>query len=186
MHRLAFCVLALALSGCALAQRMQAEEQAKKQAELNAQLVDQSKAAIAACNTQIPAGNPKTEVARTRCINEAFSIQLPTFGTDQDLAQAFMAERMAIAEQVQNGKMTVAQGDAATAEKWSQSVSESQNRHNATMTARARAVGAIAQVSAASAANTAAQASLMQASRPAVNPSVTCTHFPGSITTTCQ
>jgi hypothetical protein len=183
----AVCILTLTLAGCGIAQRIQAQEQAKLQAEQNAQLVEQSRAAIADCNVKFPVGNPKIAVARTQCTNNALTIRIPTFGTDQDLVQAFMADRMVVAEQVQSGKMTLAQGNAIIAEKWSQSVSESQQRANARGSVMAQQTAAAAQQSAAAAANTAAWASVMEATRPVavapvVNPSITCIHN-GNMTT---
>jgi len=124
---------------------MQAQEQAK-------QLASQSDLAIGDCNAKLPPDNPKTVVARTKCLNDAMAIRMPLFGTDQDLAQAFMADRMMVAEKVQNGKMTMAEGNAAIAEKWSQAVSESQRRRNATLFVAAQQAAAAAQGSAASAA----------------------------------
>lgn len=175
--------LALTLAGCGIAQRIQAQEQAKQQAALNAQLVEQSKASMAECDVKFPPGNAKTSVVRRKCINDAFAIRMPTFGSDQDLAQAVMAESMVIAEQVQNGKMTVAQGNAAIAERWSQAVSESQQRANARNSVMAQQSAAAAQEQAAAAANTAAFASMIQATKPApvVNPGFTCVHT-GNIT----
>jgi hypothetical protein len=184
----------LALSGCGIAMQIQAQEQAKKQAAVNAQLVAQSDAAKADCDVKFPPGNAKQAVVRRKCLNDAFSIRLPTLGADQDLAQAVMADAMVIAEKVQNGKMTIAEGNAAIAERWSQAVSESQQRANARNSVMAEQNAAAAQQQAAAAANTAAFASMIQATKPppitpvvpVVNPSFTCTHFPGSPTTTCN
>ncbi|MGB7078967.1 MAG: hypothetical protein WBD53_17410 [Xanthobacteraceae bacterium] len=122
--------LGLALSGCAVAPRVQAQDQAKQQAALNAQLIEQSKAAMAACDAKLPAGDPKTAVVRRKCINDGFAIRLPTFGPDQDLVRGVMADSIVIAEQVQSGKMTIAEGNAAIADKWSKAVTESQRRAN--------------------------------------------------------
>ena len=116
--------IGLTLSGCGIAQHIQAEEPAKQQAAQSAQLVQQSKTAMAACDAEFPAGNPKTAVARRKCINDGFAIRLPTFGLDQDLVRAVLADSMVIAEKVQNGKMTIAEGNAAIGEKWSQAVAE--------------------------------------------------------------
>jgi hypothetical protein len=58
---------------------------------------------------------------------------------------------MMVAEKVQNGKMTIVEGNAAVAEKWSQAVSESQRRRNATLSVAAQQEAAAAQGSAASA-----------------------------------
>jgi len=173
--------LAIALSGCGIAQRIQAQEQAKQLAAHNAELTAQSNVAIADCNTKVPGGNPKTTVARIKCMNDAVAIRMPTFGADRDLAQAWLAERMVVAEEIQNGKLSIAQGDAVMAEKWSQAVSESQRRRNATLSVVAQQSAAAAQQDAASAASTAAWASVMQATRPA---SVTCLHT--GVMTTCN
>ena len=138
-------LLGMALAGCGIAKRMEAQEQAK-------QLAAQSDAALADCNAKIPAPNPKTVVARVKCLNDAMAIRMPLFGTDQDLALAYMADRTMVAEKIENGKMTMAEGNAAVAEKWSQAVSESQRRRNATASVAAQQDAAAAQGSAASAA----------------------------------
>ena len=182
MYRVCILLCALALSGCGIAMQIQAQEQAKKQAAINAQLVAQSDAATANCDAKFPPGNAKQAVVRRKCLNDAFSIKLPTFGADQDLAQAVMAYGMEVAEQIQNGKMTIAQGNAAVAERWSQAVSESQQRANARNSVMAQQNAAAAQQQAAAAASTAAFASMIQATKPppltpVVNPSFTCTHF---------
>lgn len=127
---LSLSVLSLALSACALAQHMPPDVQAKQQAAQSAQLVQQSKTAMAACDAELPAGNPKTAVARRKCINDGFAIRLPTYGADQDLVRGVLADSMVIAQNVQDGKMTIAEGNAAIAQKWSQAVTESQRRAN--------------------------------------------------------
>ncbi len=183
MRIIAALALALTLTGCGIAQRIQSQEQAKQQAALNAQLAAQSDAAIADCNSKLPSGNPKTIVARMKCLNDAAVIRMPTFGSDQDLVQAFMAERMVVAEQVEKGKMTIAEGNAVITEKWSRAVSESQQRANARNSVMAQQNAAAAQQQAAAAADTAAWASMIQATKPApvVNPGFTCVHT-GNIT----
>jgi hypothetical protein len=123
-------VLSLALFGCGIAPRVHADDETKQQASVNARLIEQSKAAMAACDAEFPAGEPKTAVVRRKCINDGFAIRLPTFGPDQDLVQTVMADSMVIAEQVQSGKMTIAEGNAAISEKWSKAVTESQRRAN--------------------------------------------------------
>jgi hypothetical protein len=122
-------IISLALSGCGIAQHnIQADDPAKQPAVPSAQLIQQSKTAMAACDTQFPAGDPKTAVARRKCINDGFAIRLPTFGPDQDLVRGVLTDSMVIAQKVQNGQMTIAEGNAAIAEKWSQAVTESQRR----------------------------------------------------------
>ena len=131
--RVCVVLLALALSGCGIAARMQAAEHAK---ELRAQ----SDAAATTCKSNFAADNPKTYLARQRCLNDAVNIVLPTL-PNQDLVLAYMAERVAIGEQVQSGKMTVAQGDAAIADKASWMISEDQNRRNAATSVAAQVSG---------------------------------------------
>jgi hypothetical protein len=146
--------IGITLSGCGIAQHIQAEEPAKQQAAQSAQLVQQSKTAVAACDAEFPAGNPKTAVARRKCINDGFAIRLPTFGLDQDLVRAVLADSMVIAEKVQNGKMTIAEGNAAIGEKWA--VAESQQRANSKNSVLAQQSAAAAQQQAAAPANGAA------------------------------
>ncbi len=155
LHSITFnlVVLSLALSGCGIAPRVQADDQAKQQAIVNPQLIEQSKAAMAACDAKFPAGDPKTAVVRRKCINDGFAIRLPTFGPDQDLVQAVMADSMVIAEQVQSGKMTIAEGNAAIAEKWSKAVTESQRRANSKNSVLAQQTAAAAQQQSAAAAD---------------------------------
>jgi hypothetical protein len=43
-----------------------------------------------------------------KCLNDALAIHMPLFGTDQDLIQTFMADRMVIAEKIEKGEMTIA------------------------------------------------------------------------------
>jgi hypothetical protein len=70
--------------------------------------------------------------------------------------------------------MTLAEGNAEIAEKWSQAVSESKRRQNGDGSVIAQQTAAVAQQESASAASTAAWASVMQANR-AMMP-VTCMH----------
>ena len=111
--------------------QFQAQEQARKQAAMNSQLFAQSDVAKADCNVKFPSDNSKQAVARRKCLNDALSIKLPTFGADQDLAEAYMADAMVIAGKVQNGRMTTAEGDAAVVKRWSEAINESQQRANA-------------------------------------------------------
>ena len=138
-------VLGLALSGCGTAPRVQADDQANQQATVNPRLIEQSKADMAACDAKFPAGDPKTAVVRRNCINNGFAIRLPTFGPDQDLVRSVLADSMVIAEQVQSGKMTIAEGNAAMAEKWSNAVTESQRRANSKNSVLAQQSAAAAQ-----------------------------------------
>jgi hypothetical protein len=115
-------------------------------------------------------------------LNDAMAIGLPAM-PDQDLVSAYMAERIVIAEQVQAGKMTLDEGVATITARWSQVISENQQRANARNSVAAQQDAAAAQ-------QAAAWAAIAQANKPApmpaINPTVTCTHFPGSVTTTCN
>jgi hypothetical protein len=124
--------------------------------EQNQQLREQAKSATAECNAKYPVGNPKIEVARVQCLNSAFSILMPTFGPDQDLAQLFMTDRLVIAEQMQSGKIDFAEGNAQIAAKWSEAVSESQRRQMARQSVAAEQNAANAQRAQAFAASLAA------------------------------
>ena len=135
----------VALSCCGIGQYVPPEDQAKQQAAQGAQLIQQSKAAMAACDTEFPSGNPKIAVARRKCINDGFTIRLPTFGPDQDLVRNVLADSMVVAQKVQDGKMTIAEGNAAIAEKWSQAVTDSQKRANSKNSVLAQQSAAAAQ-----------------------------------------
>lgn len=150
MYKKAFTIaVSLALCGCGVARQYQEAEQAK-------QLKAQAEAAVADCNGKYPAGNPKIEVTRVQCLNSAFAILMPTLGADEDLAQVFMADRLVIAEQIQSGKLDLAEGSAQIAAKWSEVVSESQRRQTARQSVAAQQAVASAQQTQAFAASLAA------------------------------
>jgi hypothetical protein len=111
-------LLAAALSGCA-------DYQAQQQA---AQIKGQNKAAMRDCKNKFSTVTPQNIVAAAQCRNAAMAITLPLLGSNQDLAQRFMAQRLAIAEKVQKGKLTVAEGSAAIWQKYSEAESELQRR----------------------------------------------------------
>jgi hypothetical protein len=113
--------IGLAVASCGLARQREMQERATA---LNAQ----SQAAAEACNTTVPAGNPKTAVARARCQMDALEIRRPIV-TYPDLMDSFIATRMSVAEQIQNGRLTIAQGTEILANKNSELVSEEQRRN---------------------------------------------------------
>jgi hypothetical protein len=123
-------LLAAAVSGCA-------DYQAQQQAKAVAQLREQEKAALQECVNKV-ALTPQTVVARVQCINTASLIGLPTLGNNQDLFRTFMYQRLAIAEQVQSGKLTLAEGQAQGAKRYSEMVSEAQRRNAIAQTAAAQ------------------------------------------------
>jgi len=144
-HIVSAMLLSTMLAGCGIAARIELEKH-------NKELVAQSDAAVAVCDANFPKGNPKIAVSRIKCINDAWSIKMSAFGTDQDLVAAVMADAAAIAEKVQAGTMTLAEGNAAIATKWSQAVSESEHRANGRNSVAAQQIAAAAQQQAASAA----------------------------------
>jgi hypothetical protein len=120
MGRMLVLLLCLAVAGCGLARQRELQEKI-------AALRQQSAAAMQECNTQWPPGNPKTAVARAQCVNSAMAILQPTMPYP-DLLQVWMANHLARAEQVQSGRVTMAQANAALTEKWSALISEEQKR----------------------------------------------------------
>jgi hypothetical protein len=131
----------LLLTGCGLAR--QRELQARTD-ELNAQ----SAAAMQACNESVPGGNPKTALARAKCQTDAIAIRRPIV-TYPDLLDSFVAARMSIGEQVQNGKLTIIQGNEVLANKNSELVAEEQRRNLANRSVAAQEGVAAASLSAA-------------------------------------
>jgi hypothetical protein len=85
-----------------------------------------------ASQLRFPTDTPKTIVANVQCFNRAQAVQ------------TWMAYRAVIAERIQNNKMTVAEGAAAIAQRWSEAQTEMQRR-NAYAAAQADAARAAAQ-----------------------------------------
>jgi hypothetical protein len=110
--------------------------------------------------------------------NEAMAIRLPIV-TYPDLLNSFIASRMVVAEQVQDGKLTIAQGNEILATKNSDMVAEEQRRNLANRSVNAQETASRAQ-------ETASRAALFAASKP--NPSINCdsTAVGNSVWTTCN
>ena len=83
-------------------------------------------------------------------MNAAFAILQPTLPYP-DLLQTWMAEHLAIAEQIQTAHITLAQGNAVITQKWSDMVAEEQRRQLANRSIAAQEEAAAAASSAASA-----------------------------------
>jgi hypothetical protein len=81
---------------------------------------------------------------------------LPTLGSNQNIYQTFLAQRLAIAEQIQSGKVTAAEGVAAISQRWSEANSKAQRQNAIAQTAAAQQNAAAAQQWAAEAAKAAA------------------------------
>jgi hypothetical protein len=109
-------LIGLSVSGCGLIRQQQAQERYK---EVTAQV----HAAENACEVSYPADNPKTAVARAKCLNDAEEIGRSVFPYP-DLFESAAATRLALAEQVQNGKLTVIQANELLANKATELVTE--------------------------------------------------------------
>jgi len=120
MRQICVVLLALVVAGCGLMRQRELQEKI-------AALRQQSADAMNNCNQQYPPGLAKTAMARAQCVNAAMAILQPTLPYP-DLLQTWMADHVAIAEEVQTGKITIAQANAALAEKWSAMVAEEQRR----------------------------------------------------------
>jgi hypothetical protein len=113
-------LISLTMAGCGLVR--QRELQAQREA-----LTAQSQAAMAQCDAAYPAGNVKTVVARAKCQTDALAILRP-ISPYPDLMDVFITTRIAIAERVQNGQLTIAQANELIATKRSELVAEEQRR----------------------------------------------------------
>lgn len=112
--------LSLILAGCGLAR--QHELQVRYE-----QLKADAYAAAQRCDETIPAGNPKTAVARAKCQTEAWAILRPTMPYP-DLLDLLIAKRIAIAERVEKGQITISEANEAIAAARSEATAEEQRR----------------------------------------------------------
>lgn len=112
-------LISVGLAGCGLEQ-VAAQQQEK-----------QYQAALADCNARIPTVNRTNVVAKMQCTNNAIALALPELGSNSDLLQTYLAYRASVAEQIQDGRITGAQGAALITQRWSEVVSEAQRRNAA-------------------------------------------------------
>jgi hypothetical protein len=150
-------LLAAVVTDCVDQQALRQQQQEQERAQLFAR----SQAAVDDCKTRFPVEDRQNIVAKMQCMNDAIAIKLSTFGRDQDLLQAWLADRMVIAEQVHNGKMTMIEATAAVREKWTKAVSESLRRNALAQVAADQREAAAAQRAAADAAQQAAWNSIL-------------------------
>jgi hypothetical protein len=120
MRILLFVMVAVFLSNCGIIREREMRAQAE---ELRAK----SLAASQACDNTLPAGNPKTAMARAKCQTDALTILRP-ISPYPDLMDQYIASRIAIAERVQNGQVTIAQGNELITQKRSELIAEEQRR----------------------------------------------------------
>jgi hypothetical protein len=99
----------------------------------------QYQAATADCRKQFPIDEPKTIAAKMQCVNSSFALFImPVMGANADLGQQWMAAQTNMAEQIQAGKMTVAQARDTLTQRWSLILSEVQRRNALAQTAAAQ------------------------------------------------
>jgi hypothetical protein len=121
MRALIVVLISLVVAGCGLMR--QRELQAQRE-----ELIGRSHAAMAQCDATYPPGNVKTTMARAKCQTDALAIVRP-ISPYPDLLDLFIASRIATAERVQNGQLTIAQGNELIAAKHSELVAEEQRRN---------------------------------------------------------
>jgi len=87
----------------------------------------QSLAAARECDLAWPPADRKAAVARAKCHVAAWEILRPTM-TYPDILDALIAKRIAIAERVEKGELTVAQGNEAATKARAEAVAEEERR----------------------------------------------------------
>jgi len=106
----------LVLAGCGIAVQQQ-----------RAALKQQAHAAAEECKSRFPddVANLKD---RYECTNSAMKTALATYKYP-DLLNVYMTYRIVIAERVQSGQLTLAEGKSLIAQKWSEIIAEEQQRN---------------------------------------------------------
>jgi hypothetical protein len=120
MRILLFVLIVALLSNCGIIREREMRAQAE---ELKARSV----AAAQACDSTVPAGNPKTAMARAKCQTDALAIMRPIMPFP-DLMDLSIASRIATAERIQSGQITIAQGNEIVAQRQSELIAEEQRR----------------------------------------------------------
>jgi len=110
--------IGIILGGCTSADKPQATPE---------QLRNQSLAAARECDLAYPPADRKVAVARAKCHTAAWEIMRPTM-VDPDILDGLIARRIAIAQQVERGELTVSQGNEAIAKARSEAAAEEQRR----------------------------------------------------------
>jgi len=114
----------LVVGGCgAIIAQQQAEEQAKRKAIYDSEIAD--------CKAQFPVAPRKNNVNLARCWNEATDRYIRPTGADLDLLALLAAKRIAIATDMDAGKITQEQGAVLMAQAGADAVSEHERRMNA-------------------------------------------------------
>ena len=119
MRNISIFAICIFLTGCGLS-----AQQKQKQASESA--IQQAKAAMGACESKYPRGT-KQYVEKARCQNDATNIVRP-FMPYPDLVDQDTATRMAIAEKLQQGKLSEADANMQFTQAHSQIIAEEQRR----------------------------------------------------------
>jgi hypothetical protein len=123
-------LISLMVAGCSLARQQEAQELKAKREARNAREDVNARVQAAAdrCEYAYPEINAKTAVPRATCKAEALAVLRPMMPYP-DLLDSFNASRIAIAERVQKGQLTVAQASELIAAKNAELASEEQRRN---------------------------------------------------------
>jgi tryptophanyl-tRNA synthetase len=126
----------VALGGCGLAARAERQKQM-------AAAVATAQQGYADCKTQFPEES-KQALDRNKCSYEVAKLNIRPFVTYPDLFDTDWAEKLAVAEKLQAGKITFAEANQQATEHHSQIVAEEQRRNlsNRSVTAQESAAAA--------------------------------------------
>jgi hypothetical protein len=119
VRAIALCAAAFALSACGA---MRVQQAAKLHAQADAE--------AASCHQQFPTGPLKNHVALAECLNGVNSRYWPDPAT-RDLLDLFNAKRIAIATQMDQGKISEQDGNVLMAQARTDEVSAIERRNNA-------------------------------------------------------
>ncbi len=168
------------MTGCGL---MQAQQRAEAAAKARAQ----QEAETAGCKEQFPTAPRRNHVAQARCLNEV-AARYWTDGANRDLLELFVTKRLAIATQMDEGKISEEDGEVAIAQARADANSELQQRQNAKGAVYAQQAAAAAVMQQATANSLQRAGAALQSINPPPAAMTTCMSTPwaGGVRTTCQ
>jgi hypothetical protein len=174
---LAILTVTLVLAGCAAQQAAKLRAQAQAQAEVD----------LSNCKQQFPISPRKNHVAQTQCLNEVLRRYSTDAGT-RDLVELLAAKQIAIATQLDQGKISEQDGDVLIAQARTEAVSATQQRNNANGVVAAQQEAAAASAMQARANSLQQAGAALQAIGAPPTPTTTCMSTPwaGGVRTTCQ
>jgi hypothetical protein len=128
LRHIALAVLGVGLCACA-GQPDRARQEAA--------LIAAGDAAKRSCDERFPVGPRHNHVARAKCMNDLIQTTMMPGQRDPDLQANLNATRLVVAERLDAGTMTEAEGDSAMAEARVRMFSEQSQRDNGAAQARA-------------------------------------------------